>query len=373
MKDQFHDYYIRKPLEAKLLQFVYDEKTEKLFNDNKIRVKLKKGDVFKLTKDVKLEPYSAINSGNVLTTLGAFSYSNSLLPWGGALGRYCSIAKGLEIFGAEHFVDWISTSPRFYTNEHQSQIDASQITHKKRESRCVNIGHDVWIGSNVTLKKCITIGDGAIVGAGSIVTHDVEPFSVVAGVPAKHIKWRFKEEIIKRIQRIQWWKYHIDDLRYMHAENPLEFLDQLEKKISANRIEPFLPSGIDISHISNLNPFYCYAKIILNKFNILIADDDYSKSHYRIFVKGIDKNIHFELRLIDDKLCLCLDFEHDRLVSNESVKNFVYGLNSAGNFGIDHSINKITVFTTINKSDCLDKFMLLFAGLCRSSNSFMAR
>lgn len=113
-----------------------------------------------------------------MTTLGAFGYSNSLLPWGGAIGRYCSIAKGLKIFGAEHFVDWISTSPRFYINEHQSQFDASQITHKKRESRCVNIGHDVWIGSNVTLKKCITIGDGAIVGAGSIVTHDVEPFSV---------------------------------------------------------------------------------------------------------------------------------------------------------------------------------------------------
>ncbi len=75
------------------------------------------------------------------------------------------------------------------------------------------IGNDVWIGEFVTIKGGVHIGDGAIVAAGSIVTHDVPPFAIVAGVPAKFVKWRFEQEKIELMQDLQWWNWSQDKLR----------------------------------------------------------------------------------------------------------------------------------------------------------------
>ena len=76
------------------------------------------------------------------------------------------------------------------------------------EFRCflpIRIGSDVWIGSHVIVMGGVTIGDGAVVAAGSIVTKDVPPFAIVGGVPAKIIKFRFPSETIKRLLEIRWW------------------------------------------------------------------------------------------------------------------------------------------------------------------------
>jgi len=74
------------------------------------------------------------------------------------------------------------------------------------------IGNDVWIGLDATIMPGVTIGDGAIIGAKSVVTHDVEPYTVVAGNPARVVKKRFDDETMKRLLKIQWWNWPIQTI-----------------------------------------------------------------------------------------------------------------------------------------------------------------
>jgi chloramphenicol O-acetyltransferase type B len=106
------------------------------------------------------------------------------------IGRYCSIAGNVQIFlGGLHRTDWISTFPFPAFIEEAAGIEDYDGTRGD-----VEIGNDVWLCSGCTILSGVTIGDGAVVACGSIVTRDVEPYSVVAGNPARHVRWRFPEE-----------------------------------------------------------------------------------------------------------------------------------------------------------------------------------
>jgi chloramphenicol O-acetyltransferase type B len=102
----------------------------------------------------------------------------------------CSIAGNVQIFlGGLHRTDWISTFPFPAFIEEAAGIEDYDGTRGD-----VEIGNDVWLCSGCTILSGVTIGDGAVVACGSIVTRDVEPYSVVAGNPARHVRWRFPEE-----------------------------------------------------------------------------------------------------------------------------------------------------------------------------------
>ena len=75
------------------------------------------------------------------------------------------------------------------------------------------IGNDVWIGYDAVIMAGVTIGDGAIIGTRAVVTKDVEPYSIVGGVPAKEIRKRFSPEVIKKLMEIQWWNWPIEKIR----------------------------------------------------------------------------------------------------------------------------------------------------------------
>lgn len=94
------------------------------------------------------------------------------------------------------------------------------------------IGNDVWIGSNVLIKGGVTIGDGAVVGMGSIVTKDVPPYAVVAGNPAKIIKYRCNDEQIKALLRIKWWDWPIELIK--ERKNDFANIDDFIKKYGGN-------------------------------------------------------------------------------------------------------------------------------------------
>ena len=77
----------------------------------------------------------------------------------------------------------------------------------------VTTGNDVWIGHNAIVMGGVTLGDGAVVAAGAVVTHDVAPYEIVGGVPARHMGWRYDEETIAAMLRIRWWDWSHEQLR----------------------------------------------------------------------------------------------------------------------------------------------------------------
>lgn len=112
-----------------------------------------------------------------------------------SIGRYCSIGRNVNIGVGEHNINEISLNAIFYENPYE------ELTAKK----CV-IEDDVWIGVNAIILRDVKIGRGSVIGAGAIVTKDVEAYSVIVGIPGRVIKKRFEEEKIKRIEESKWWE-----------------------------------------------------------------------------------------------------------------------------------------------------------------------
>lgn len=127
------------------------------------------------------------------------------------IGRYCSIGSNVNVVNGLHPTkNFVSTHPSFYAIK--NSINLTYIKNQKfSEQKYVDgvnyivIGNDVWIGNNVLLISGIKIGDGAVIAAGSVVTKDVESYSIVGGVPAKIIKYRFSDDVINQLKSIEWW------------------------------------------------------------------------------------------------------------------------------------------------------------------------
>ena len=122
------------------------------------------------------------------------------------IGRYTSISDGVTIIAIDHRMDWGSTYPfpaLFASAQH--------IQGHPTQKGAVNIGHDVWIGQNATIMSGVTIGHGAVIAAQAVVTKDVAPYSMVAGNPAQHKKFRFSEEWVDFfVRKLQWWDWPHD-------------------------------------------------------------------------------------------------------------------------------------------------------------------
>lgn len=130
------------------------------------------------------------------------------------IGRYCSIAPNVNINPAQHPTDWLGITCRQYN---PSYLRWSEFVSKHVEcvefdcEKKVVIGNDVWIGCNTVIMGGVTIGDGAIVAAGAVVTKDVPPYAIVGGVPARLIRYRFDEATVKALLELKWWEYDIAD------------------------------------------------------------------------------------------------------------------------------------------------------------------
>lgn len=123
-----------------------------------------------------------------------------------SIGRFCSIASNVTIGAGDHPSNWLSTSAFQYNSDDKlfRRLDFKTLSLEKPQS--VIIGNDVWIGSNAFIKAGVKVGDGAIIGAGAIVVKDVLPFAIVAGCPARLIRYRFDHQTIDQLLSLAWWE-----------------------------------------------------------------------------------------------------------------------------------------------------------------------
>lgn len=128
------------------------------------------------------------------------------------IGSFCSISDHVFIGGAEHPMEWVSTSPAF-ENVGGSLIRKRFVRFDVPTPKRTRIGSDVWIGHAAIIKAGVSIGHGAAIGAGSVVTKDVPPYAIVAGVPARVIRYRFDEETISSLLKTEWWNLTDDEIQ----------------------------------------------------------------------------------------------------------------------------------------------------------------
>ena len=155
-------------------------------------------------------------ANKVMGEVGRYTYGHDniqIFTWGeeGAgikVGAFCSISQNCNIFlGGNHRTDWVTTFPFGHAyKEVFHNFDGHGHPTSKGD---VIIGNDVWIATSVTIMSGVTIGDGAVIAANSHVVKDVEPYSIVGGNPARHLKYRFSPEQIEGLLKLKWWYWPV--------------------------------------------------------------------------------------------------------------------------------------------------------------------
>ena len=165
------------------------------------------------------------------SNLGAYSYIQSgSVVCNAEIGKFCSIASGVNIGLPQHSISTVSSHPIFYlknTPLPKTFSDVDIFTTIKKTC----IAHDVWIGQNAMIMTGVNIGIGAVIGAGAVVTKDVPAYAIMGGVPAKIIKYRFNESIRNALHNSEWWNMPGTWLEqnYLLFRDPNDLLEVLDK------------------------------------------------------------------------------------------------------------------------------------------------
>ncbi|EJF95201.1 transferase hexapeptide repeat family phosphonate metabolim protein [Bartonella elizabethae F9251 = ATCC 49927] len=164
----------------------------------------------------KLGRYVEINERVILrdVIIGDFSYleRNSEAIYSD-IGRFCSIASHVRINALEHPMERVSTHKITYRpNEYFRYRSLDCSFREKRCAKRVIIGHDVWIGHGAVIMPGVTVGHGAIIGANAVITKDIMPYTIVAGVPAQQLRMRFPDHVIENLLDMAWWDWPLDKI-----------------------------------------------------------------------------------------------------------------------------------------------------------------
>ncbi|HRS53780.1 MAG TPA: CatB-related O-acetyltransferase [Bacteroidales bacterium] len=179
----------------------------------------------KLGKGVTIEYGSHVKTNYI----GKYTYINKYCMIDGntiSIGNFCSIAYGAKIGLGKHPTKWVSSHPFSYDPKYKF-VEKNISFEEDVTEKCI-IGNDVWIGANAIIMAGVKVGDGAIIGANSVVTKDVEPYAIVIGAPARLYKYRFDEDIRKKLLEIKWWNWPDHKIKdNIHLiNNPAEFINK---------------------------------------------------------------------------------------------------------------------------------------------------
>lgn len=207
--------------------------------------RLKPGDILEFADTAELEPHVGFYKGNALCSCGTMSFSNSVVLPKIAIGRYCSIAPEVETLLTSHPTSHLSTSG--FTHDPHSHITRSFAADHGFEAPRFSfetrpppvIGDDVWLGGRSAILPGVTLGSGAVVAAGSVVTRSVGPYEVVGGNPARVLKKRFSDRIIEGLLQSEWWAYRPADLAGLPLNDAARFLEAfMPRKPDLERYDP---------------------------------------------------------------------------------------------------------------------------------------
>lgn len=189
--------------------------------------------------------------------VGAFTYLDAFGSYTNAVfGRFCSVASEVIVGPGQHNTSFFSTHPFVYDPEdgtaklggfqaYQAILGRTPLQPKtvprSVASKVVVIGNDVWIGTRVIIMQGVRVGDGAVIAAGAVVTKDVEPYTVVGGVPARPLKKRFDDDIIARMLALRWWDYDMSTV-----SNRVDYADPAA-------VIAFMTEGIAQGRIPKMN------------------------------------------------------------------------------------------------------------------------
>ena len=173
-------------------------------------------------------------------TIGAFSYTDTPLK-NVKMGRYCALATNIEnLF--DHPKDWLCMSSLHYRQNTflKTPTEFYEPYETYENEKMVEIGNDVWIGANVKIIGGRKIGTGAIIGANAVVTKDVPDYAIVAGVPAKIIRFRFPPQVIAALLESKWWEFNIMQIK-LDVKTPLHAIEQLKEAEAKGLITKYQP------------------------------------------------------------------------------------------------------------------------------------
>ncbi len=218
--------------------------------------------VHALHAEIALEPpcdvAAEVNLGEKFR-IGAFTSLNGGFIKDVSIGRYCSFARDVQIGHGAHPTSWLSVSPLQYNTGNYRNWPEQAAALSGGADRIApvpfqwwahtTIGNDVWLGNHVIVKDGVTIGDGAVVGAGSVVTRDVPPYAIVAGSPAKLIRFRFPDRVIERLLALQWWRYKMADFGPTPFADIEGAISHIEACIADGSIRPYEPQVVTVADL----------------------------------------------------------------------------------------------------------------------------
>lgn len=219
-----------------------------LFIIHQLEMAINPNFIVKIPKNINFENYTS--SHGQLYAAGAFTYSENGLTQAGT-GRYCSIGGNFSVMGERHPVEQVTSSSFTYCyfphyNKPQFLRGHEQLLGNAyppklpaiKTGPLPKLEHDVWIGQNVILQRGITLHTGCVVGAGSVVTKDVPPYTIVAGNPARSIRTRFSPDICDRLLATQWWNHHPKVLFEFGYADVEHFCRRMEEALTTGALEP---------------------------------------------------------------------------------------------------------------------------------------